>query len=229
VEREGGSAVVSVEDNGLGMGPELLPHVFDLFTQGSRSLDRSQGGLGIGLTLVRRIVELHGGTVEAHSEGLGEGSRLVVRLPLLEDGAAEDLTAAQGFDLDDGRLHVLVVEDHRDAAETLVELLRLQGYSARIAADGPEAVAAARELRPDVALLDLGLPGLDGFEVARRLRALPELAGITLVALSGYGREEDRRRAREAGIDHHLVKPVDLDALQALLGEVAARKGEQAG
>jgi PAS domain S-box-containing protein len=224
LERDGEQAVLSVADNGIGMGPDLLPHVFDLFTQGSRSLDRSQGGLGIGLTMVRRIVELHGGTVEAYSEGPGKGSRLVVRLPLLPPGGDFELTAAQTFEADDNRLHVLVVEDHRDAAETLVELLRLQGYAAQIAADGPSGIAAASELRPDVVLLDLGLPGIDGFEVARRLRAVPELAGLTLIALSGYGRAEDRRRSAEAGIDHHLVKPVDLQALQTLLAEVAAAK-----
>ena len=226
-ERHDDEAVLIVEDDGIGMDAELLQHVFELFTQGSRSLDRSQGGLGIGLTLVRRIVELHGGTVEAHSEGVGKGSRLVVRLPLV-GGEELALTAAQSFAVEEGRLLVLVVEDNRDAAETLVELLRLEGYGATVAADGPAALAAARELRPDVALLDLGLPGIDGFEVARRLRAMPDLGDLTLIALSGYGREEDRVRSREAGMDHHLVKPVDLEALQALLAGVAARKQETA-
>jgi signal transduction histidine kinase/CheY-like chemotaxis protein len=214
--RDGSDAVLAVNDSGIGIGPDLLPHVFEPFTQAERSLDRAQGGLGIGLTLVRKIVGMHGGSVEARSEGLGLGSELVVRLPAAAPALA-DLPAVQGSERPAAPLHVLLVDDHRDAAASLAELLRMEGHTVDVAPDGPAALVAASVRRPAVVLLDLGLPGMDGFEVARRLRADVGLAEVTIVAITGYGREEDRRRSAESGFDHHLVKPVDLDVLQRLL------------
>jgi two-component system CheB/CheR fusion protein len=229
--------VVRVRDDGIGIQPELLPHVFELFTQGDRSLDRARGGLGIGLTLVRRIVELHGGTIEAHSEGVGRGTEMVVRLPMAEEAAAIEKSASSGpvaaakedeEGAGDERPRMLIVEDQRDAAEGLAELMRMQGFAVDIALEGTAALASAETRPPAVVLLDLGLPGLDGYEVARRLRQLPGLEGALLVALSGYGRDEDRRRGREAGIDHHLVKPVELRELEKVLAGVRVQGRAQA-
>ncbi|HEV8239200.1 MAG TPA: MASE1 domain-containing protein [Thermoanaerobaculia bacterium] len=233
LEREGDAAVVRVRDDGIGIQPELLPHVFELFTQGDRSLDRARGGLGIGLTLVRRIVELHGGTIEAHSEGVGRGAEMVVRLPMAEAAAAGEAEGASvttvakkdaNDERGDDRPRMLIVEDQRDAAEGLAELMRMQGFAVEIALDGQAALASAAERVPAVVLLDLGLPGLDGYEVARRLRRLPGLEGALVVALSGYGRDEDRQRGREAGIDHHLVKPVELRELERVLAGVRGQR-----
>jgi signal transduction histidine kinase/ActR/RegA family two-component response regulator len=220
VEREGDRAVVRVRDDGIGIVPELLPHVFELFTQGDRSLDRARGGLGIGLTLVQRIVELHGGTIEAKSEGRGRGTEVVVRLPLASEApllVAVEAAPPAADEKRQGKPHLLVVEDQVDAAEGLAELMRMRGYTVEVALDGAAALAAAAARPPDVVLLDLGLPGLDGYAVAERLRRLPGLQAALVVALSGYGREEDRRRSQEAGIDDHLVKPVELDALDRTL------------
>lgn len=220
--RDGGDVVVQVSDTGVGIPAELLPHIFDLFTQAERSLDRSQGGLGIGLALVKALVELHGGTVTAHSPGPGQGSEFTVRLPALPAslehpaGPVRRLPALAG----DSR-RVLVVDDNVDAARSLAMLLTAWGHEASLAHDGPAALAEAARLAPDVVLLDIGLPRMDGYEVARRLRATPEGAGLLLIALTGYGQDEDRRRSREAGFDHHLVKPVDTDALRDLLGAAA--------
>jgi signal transduction histidine kinase/DNA-binding response OmpR family regulator len=218
VERRDSEAVFQVRDTGVGIPPEMLATVFDPFTQVERSLDRSQGGLGIGLTLVRRLVELHGGTVEASSAGPNQGSEFVVRLPAL---AAEQLTAPalNGGSHTNGAAdacRVLLVDDNRDGAESLAMLLRLSGHEVRVCNDGPAALVAASEFRPDVVLLDIGLPGMDGFEVARRLRQRSELENVMLVALTGYGQEEDRRKAQQCGFDHHLVKPADPAALTAL-------------
>jgi PAS domain S-box-containing protein len=221
VEREGDEAVLRVRDTGKGMPEELRSRVFDLFTQGARGLDRSEGGLGIGLTLVERIVSLHGGSVEAHSEGAGKGSEFVVRLPALAAEKAAEESEADRAEKAGSPLRVLVVDDNVDAGESLALLLQLHGYDVGRAADGPEALEVARELRPDVALLDIGLPGMDGYEVGRRLREMDE--GVTLVATTGYGNEEDRRRSREAGFDHHLDKPIDHERLDAILAAIAAR------
>jgi two-component system CheB/CheR fusion protein len=230
VAREDDHAAVRVRDNGIGIAPELLPHVFELFTQGDRSLDRTRGGLGIGLTLVKRIVELHGGTIEARSEGVGRGSELIVRLPAAARagvGTPAPMRPVADVERHPDRLQVLIVEDQLDAAESLAELVRLKGYEADVALDGPAALERAAERRPDVVLLDLGLPGLDGYAVAGRLRELPGLGSALLVALSGYGRDEDRRRSQAAGIDHHLVKPVDFRELDRLLASV--RPGAASG
>ncbi len=215
---ENGEAVIRVRDNGMGLPPDLLPHVFDLFTQADRSLDRSQGGLGVGLTLARRLVELHGGRVEARSEGPGQGSEFIVRLPAAASSAGAGTaeagepvpSAAQG-------LRILVVEDNVDSAEMMSFLLELRGYQVRTAYHGPEALEVARAFHPQVVLCDIGLPGMNGYEVAARLREQPDFQRTTLIALTGYGQEDARRRAQEAGFDHHLVKPVEPDALEALL------------
>ena len=216
-ERQDAEVLVRVRDEGAGIDPELLPRVFDLFVQGGRSLARSRGGLGIGLTLVRSLVERHGGTIEAASEGPGRGSELRVRLPLLAAPERREPAAAPEPAAVAAGLRVLLVEDNLDAAESLGELLRIWGHEVAMAHDGAAALGAVLEIRPEVVLLDIGLPGMDGYEVASRLRATPGLAGLRLVAITGYGQESDRRRARLAGFDHHLVKPVDLDRLRALL------------
>jgi signal transduction histidine kinase/DNA-binding response OmpR family regulator len=221
---EQGWVVCRVTDTGVGIPPEMLSAVFNLFTQADRSLDRSQGGLGIGLTLVRRLVEMHGGTVHAHSEGPGRGSEFVVRLPALVREAAGAAAAGGGESAAAPRAgcRVLVVDDNVDAADSLGMLLRLGGCEVRLAHDGPAALEAAQAFRPQVVVLDIGLPGMDGYEVARQLRTLPSTRHSVLAAVTGYGRDEDRARSREAGFDYHLVKPVDLDMLQAVLGSLPA-------
>jgi len=218
---EDGDAVIRVRDDGVGLPAELLSRVFDLFTQADRSLDRSQGGLGIGLTLVKNLVERHGGRVEARSEGPGRGSEFVVRLPALRGEAAPAVPAAPGR----GRasaspLRVLVVEDHADSAEMMAFLLQLAGHEVRTASEGPVALDLARTFQPQVVLCDIGLPGMSGYDVAARLRADPAHARTRLIALSGYGQEEDRRRSQQAGFDYHLTKPVSPDVLGALLGSL---------
>lgn len=228
VERDGKEAVVGVRDSGVGLGPDLLPRVFDLFVQAERSADRSQGGLGIGLTLVRNLVELHGGTVEAQSEGLGRGCEFVVRLPILAAAVVDPTSREPDPALGHQACCVLVVDDSVDGAETLADLLQIWGHEVRLAFDGPTALTRAIDFQPAVVLLDIGLPGMDGYEVARRLRreaAFP--ANALLVALTGYGQDSDRRRALQAGFDEHLTKPVDLDALRTLLARVGcAGEGE---
>jgi signal transduction histidine kinase len=218
--REGHDAVIKVRDSGIGIQPELLPHIFDVFVQAERSLARSQGGLGIGLTLVKRIVELHGGSVTASSVGLGKGSEFVIRVP-----AANHLTATEQKSIvsisDPATRRVLVVDDNVDAAESIGMMLELRGHQVRIVHDGFAAVEAAQRDRPDVILLDIGMPGRDGYEVAQILRADSRFAATKIVALTGYGKEEDRRRAREAGMDHHLTKPIDADSLDTLVRKLA--------
>ncbi|HYH44950.1 MAG TPA: ATP-binding protein, partial [Thermoanaerobaculia bacterium] len=225
--REGGEAVIRVRDTGVGMAPSLLRSIFEPFVQADQSLDRTDGGLGIGLTLVRNLVELHGGTVAAASEGPGRGSEITVRLPLADEPAAElakpIAEAAVEPASSGGGLRVLVVDDNADAAETVALLLRMWGYEARTANDGAQAFEVAAELDPEVVLLDIGLPGLDGYEVARRLRAGAQ-GGARLVAMTGYGRDEDRRRALEAGFDEHLVKPVEPATLRAVLARAGDRR-----
>ncbi len=217
--RDGRHVVVSVRDSGIGIPADVLPKVFDTFTQGDRSDGRARGGLGIGLTLVKRLVLMHGGSVDATSDGPGRGSEFVVRLPLGEGRSAGAPAAprAPGRKAPLAGRRVLVVDDHRDAADSLALLLRLLGAEAHVARDGPQALEAVGTVRPAVVLLDIGMPGMDGYEVARRVRLRPEWREVVLVALTGWGQEEDRRRSREAGFDHHLVKPVDPPALEALL------------
>jgi CheY-like chemotaxis protein/two-component sensor histidine kinase len=216
---EGKEAVVRVRDDGIGIAAEVLSRVFDLFMQAHATPDRAQGGLGIGLTLVRRLVEMHGGAVEAHSAGPGHGSEFVVRLPIAECGTRD----AGPKDVPRSALcvphsrRVLVVDDNRDAAESLAMMLRLDGHEVQVAHDGPAALEAARAFGPEVVLMDIGLPRMSGHEVAARLSQQPHDGERLLVAMTGYGQDEDRRRSREAGFHHHLVKPVDPQALRDLL------------
>jgi CheY-like chemotaxis protein len=212
--------VISVKDDGMGIPSHILPRVFDLFTQADRSLDRSQGGMGIGLTLVRRLVEMHGGNVEAHSAGPGKGSEFVIYLPLATVGESKvemaEPAAAAGVP-SAGRCRILVVDDNMDSAESMATLLRLDGHEVRVTYDGLAAVESALAFHPQVVLLDIGLPGLDGYEVARRLRLTNETKDIFLIALTGYGRTEDRVRALTSGFNYHITKPVDPGELDMII------------
>jgi two-component system CheB/CheR fusion protein len=221
--REGEEAVIRVGDDGIGIPPEMLSSIFEMFAQVDTSLERMQGGLGIGLTIARRLVEMHGGTIAAVSPGLGEGSELTVRLPLAPRAeAAPDPRAAEAAPA--AALRILVVDDNEDSAESLAMLLQLTGHEVRTAHSGPEALAAAEEHRPDLVFLDIGMPGMNGFEVASRLRQQPETRNVLLVAMTGWGQEEDRRRSKEAGFDQHLVKPLDPRDLEELLARVPSRR-----
>lgn len=218
--REGDMAAVHVRDTGIGMPAELIPKVFDLFVQGERSLDRSEGGLGVGLTLVNRLVTLLGGTVSAHSEGRGQGSEFVIRLPaLLDVPPPREVEAGRRPASPTHRHRVLVVDDNRDSADTLAALLEAWGHEVRTFYDGPSALEAAAEFDPDIALLDIGLPKMSGYEVAGRLRQSAK-GSMILVAFTGYGQDEDRRRVREAGFDYHLVKPLEAAALERILDSI---------
>jgi PAS domain S-box-containing protein len=227
VERDGAVAVIRVRDTGVGMTADLLPKVFDLFTQGDRSLDRSEGGLGIGLTLVYRLVMLHGGSVAATSEGPGLGSELTIRLPVLtaETPPWPRPVSQRTERRSDVSRRVLVVDDNQDATETLELLLQLWGHEVRIAYEGEGALSQAAEFRPDIVLLDIGLPGMSGYEVARQMRGLPECREAMLVAVTGYGQDSDRRQSKEAGFDHHLVKPVQPGVLRDLIGSAPLLQG----
>ena len=219
---ENGAAELRVRDSGIGIPPDLLPRIFDLFTQADRSLDRSEGGLGIGLSLVRRLVELHGGTIRAESL-VGQGSEFLVRLPAVGRPGSSRAGEAKTTRPKVSGLRLLVVDDNVDAASSLAMLLRTEGHEIRITHDGPAALRVARELRPHVMFLDIGLPGLDGFEVAKALRREPVFEGILLVAMTGYGQQADRDRSRQAGFDHHLVKPADFDQVRQILASVQAK------
>ena len=225
VAQEGDAAVIRVRDSGIGIAPELLPHIFELFTQAERSLDRSQGGLGIGLSLVQKLVEMHGGTVEAHSV-LGQGSEFVVRLPVvlaLSAAPAAPPAHAASPVKKSRACRILIVDDNVDAAQVMTTLLELSGHELRQAHDGQSGLQAAMAFRPDVVLLDLGLPGIDGFEVTRRIRQQDALKAVVLVAVTGYGRDTDRQRAQAAGFDYHLVKPVDFDDIEKILLTVSEK------
>lgn len=211
-ETEGSEVVVRIKDDGEGISQEMLPRIFDLFVQSSRALDRAHGGLGIGLTLVRRLVNLHGGEVQAFSEGIGKGTELVVRLPVCPPPAASE-TAEKPQPSAFRSARILIIDDNVDAAEMMAMLQGLRGHVTRVANSGPDGLDAAKDFRPDVVLLDIGLPGMDGYEVARHLRALPETAKVRIIAMSGYGSDEDMARGKEAGFDEHLVKPVETEVL----------------
>lgn len=217
---EDDEVLLTVSDTGVGIGPELLPHVFDVFVQGSISLDRAQGGLGIGLSLVRRLVELHGGSVSATSAGGGAGSSFTIRLPRAEPAEA-NAPAASVPETACAKPAVLLIEDNEDGREMMATMLDVYGYPVLQSADGLDGVQQALTQLPKVALVDIGLPGIDGYEVARRLRANPETQAMRLIALTGYGLAEDQRRVLEAGFDMHLVKPVDIAQLLGALGEPA--------
>ncbi|MFM0023527.1 hybrid sensor histidine kinase/response regulator [Paraburkholderia azotifigens] len=214
------TVTVSVEDNGTGISPDELPEVFELFSQSNRALDRAQGGLGIGLSVVRSLIDMHGGMVHAQSDGIGQGTRVVVTLPVVDAPLQANIRSKDVEPAHHQSLRVLVVDDNIDAADSLAALLELSGHSVRTASDGQKAVQACEVASPDVVLLDIGLPGMDGYEVARRLRQMPGMSHLTLIAVTGYGQPDDVARAMDAGFDHHLVKPIEPDTLMRLFDEV---------
>jgi PAS domain S-box-containing protein len=224
VETRSGEVEVSVRDNGIGIDPRLMPRIFEMFARADRDLERSQGGLGIGLTLVKQLVEMHGGKVEASSRGRGHGSVFRVRLPLAAGTADEPARAQASLARPAGARRILVVDDNKDAAESLAMLLTLEGNDTQLAFDGIEAVEAVEQHGPDVVLLDIGLPRLNGFDACRRMRQRPGGERAIIVALTGWGHDEDRRATREAGFDDHLVKPVDYAALMQLLARLEAER-----
>jgi PAS domain S-box-containing protein len=233
VERRDDQALIRVRDDGMGIPADMLPRIFEMFTQVDRNLKQAQGGLGIGLTLVRRLIEMHGGTVEATSEGAGRGCEFVASLPL----ASVQQTADRNGQREDESTNdpkpparrILVVDDNKDSADSLGMMLRVMGNEVRTAYDGPSALETAKEFRPAVVLLDIGLPGMSGHEVARKMRETPEVQEALLIAQTGWGQEEDRLRSTEAGFDAHLVKPLDLAALQSLLAKLDLEDFKEAG
>ena len=230
VQEEGNECVLRVRDTGVGIAPETLPRIFDLFTQAERSMDRSQGGLGVGLTLVQRLTEMHGGRVEVQST-LGEGSEFVIRLPVAttSDSQSQPLSFSEKAKSTPSPLRILVVDDNVDTALSFAMLLRESGHDARIAHDGRAAIQAALDYRPDVVLLDIGLPGMDGYEVAKQLRQQPVLQTLVLVALTGYGQEADRQASLEAGFSYHLVKPTDFNDVNKILATISEETKRRRG
>lgn len=227
VQPAGLEAEIIVSDNGLGIAPDMLPRVFDLFTQVDVHLDRSQGGLGVGLALVRKLIEMHGGTTIAESPGVGQGSRFTVRLPQSRRAAPEGAPAGIASPGPVRALDILIVDDNIDSAQTTRWMLDLSGHRVAISHDGREAIAIAAADPPDVIFLDIGMPGMDGYEVCREMRRIPALDNTVLVAQTGWGQESDRQQAFEAGFDNHVTKPVSLDLLTRLLGEIHAAKAEK--
>lgn len=230
-ERHGDQALIRIKDTGIGIPRDMLPRIFEMFKQVDSSMERSEGGLGIGLTLVQRLVEMHGGAVEAHSAGVGQGSEFIVRLPVTVEDQVRKPQGEEGVEhktLSSGTCRILVVDDNQDSAETVALLLRAMGHEVHLAHDGLEAVKEAATFQPAVVLLDLGLPRLNGFEAARRIREQRGGADRILIALTGWGQEEDRRRSKEAGFDHHLTKPIDFDALREILAGVSPPEGRSA-
>jgi PAS domain S-box-containing protein len=220
--REGDEAVIQVRDSGIGIPTDLLPHVFDLFSQADRSLDRAQGGLGVGLTLVHRLVTLHGGSVLVRSEGAGKGSEFSVRIPLRQEAQPASQHERAAPPANGPCRRILVVDDNVDAADSLTLLLKLAGHRVRTAYDGPTALESARDFLPEVLFLDIGLPGMNGYEVTKRLRQEPGLEKATFVAVTGYGQEMDRERSQSAGFQVHLVKPIDQESINEVLSRAAA-------
>jgi CheY-like chemotaxis protein/two-component sensor histidine kinase len=225
-ERQGDVAVLRVRDTGIGIAPDMLHRIFDLFVQVDHATTKAQGGLGIGLTLVKNLVEMHNGQVEVHSEGLGKGSEFVLRLPMsprsIEFEGVSEIGPLVAGPLPSG-YRLLVVDDNKDAANSLSMLLRLQGHEVRVAYSGMAALEMTKTYTPDVVFLDIGMPGMDGYEVARRLRQMPSLGKTVLAALTGWGQQEDRRRTSEAGFNHHLMKPPEPKAVQAVLDGLRER------
>jgi CheY-like chemotaxis protein/two-component sensor histidine kinase len=216
---DGKQAVLEITDNGLGISPDLLPRIFDLFVQSERTLDRSLGGLGIGLSVVKRLVEMHGGAVTARSAGIGLGSVFEIRLPMIE---RQQPAPGRDSHPQAAPQRILIVDDNVDAADTLALLLAIEGHDTKVAYDSTAALNTARTFLPDVVLLDIGLPGMNGYEVAEAMRSMTELNGVRLIALTGYGKSEDQQRTKAAGFDEHLVKPVDPSTLaRALLRTTA--------
>jgi CheY-like chemotaxis protein len=207
---------ISVSDTGVGIAADLLPDVFELFRQAEHAVERGQAGLGIGLSVVRNLVSMHGGTIEARSGGARHGSEFIVRLPLLEHSAQPHARIRQDAGRQMAR-RIVVIDDNQDAAESLAMLLRLKGHDVQIAYDGPSGLALALDGAPDCVLVDIGLPGMDGYEVAKRLRSRDGNGRTLLIALTGYGQQEDRARSQQAGFDHHLVKPVAQNVLEDVL------------
>jgi CheY-like chemotaxis protein len=224
VRREGDDVVIAVRDTGRGIPQDMLPRVFELFTQGDRAASYAQGGLGIGLALVRSLVGLHGGSVQASSAGAGMGSEFIVRLPVAVDPRPVDRTGQGRTSVALAPRRVLVVDDNRDAAESIAMLLRLIGAEVRVAYSGTAALELLTSYRPAVVLMDIGMPEMDGYEVARRIRQQSEFRDLTLIALTGWGQEEARRRSRMAGFDYHLIKPADVGALETLLMSLESRR-----
>jgi PAS domain S-box-containing protein len=220
--RDPGEAVVTVRDNGIGIPAEMVARIFDPYQQVSQARERATGGLGLGLTVCRRLMEMHGGRVEASSDGPGRGSCFIARVALAESGASEHVEEVARAPTGSA-LRVLIVDDNRDAAESLAHLLQMSAHEVLVAANGADAVAQAGTFRPDVVLLDIGMPGMDGHEVARRLRQLPNGSEMRLIAMTGYGSQEDRVRSADSGIDHHLVKPLNLAQLERLLQQQDSR------
>jgi CheY-like chemotaxis protein len=211
--------VIRVADDGIGISPEALPNVFEMFSQVKSVRDRSDGGLGIGLALSRGLTELHGGRLEAHSAGLGKGSEFSVHLPVSARDSAATSAARRAAGTTKKTRTVLIADDNVDAGESLAMLLRLDGHRVEVANNGTEAVTLFDQLKPEVAILDIGMPGMSGYEVARRIRQRPEGKGIALIAVTGWGQEADKARAATAGFDHHFTKPVEPEALIALIGK----------
>ena len=223
-ERQGNDAVVSVRDSGVGIPAEMLPQVFEMFMQVDRSLERSQGGLGIGLTLVKQIAELHGGTAQAHSDGPGKGSEFILRLPVvIEPSRAQASTNGEQTPAGPS-LRILIVDDNRDSAESMSMLLQLMGNEVRTAHDGEEAVEAARDFRPDAVALDIGLPKMNGYDTAKEMRRQPWGRELVLIAVTGWGQEQDKQSAKDAGFDHHMVKPVDAVTLMRVVSRFVAKR-----
>ena len=217
---QGPNAVIEISDTGAGIAADLIPRVFDIFVQGDRTLDRSQGGLGVGLAVVKRLVEMHGGSVSARSAGPGQGAEFSIHLPLIEPPVESPPLPPAGAV---APLRILVVDDNQDSADSLAMLLQIDGHDVATAYAAQTALQRAQSIKPDIVLLDIGLPEIDGYEVARRLREMPELHGVRLIALTGYGQAEDRRRTRDVGFDGHLVKPVDLAELNQAIAAKASR------